>query len=173
MAHVALARWSAEDLWLLQAGNTAEMTVHLGGPESDDQVADRHERYLRYWQTGEARTFRLEADGNPVGAVCWWSTSWRDHDVHEVGWFVLPEAQGQGVARRGVGLVLDDVRAHGEHPLLMAFPSELNVASNALCAAAGLTLRGQDDVLFRGTALRVNAWGVDLALRHGAARASG
>lgn len=170
---VGLVRWSPDDLPLLRAGNTPEMTAHLGGPESDAQVEDRHARYLRYGETGEARMFRIEAAEDAVGAIGWWSTTWRDLPVHETGWFVLPAAQGRGHAARSVSLVLDDVRSHGTHPVLMAFPSERNIASNALCAAAGFTLRGQDDLVFRGTALHVRAWGIDLDLRPDADRRHG
>ena len=162
MAQVNLARWSPDDLALLRAGNTPGMTAHLGGPETDEQVLDRHQRYLRYWETGEARMFRVVADGEAVGAVGWWSTTWRGTDVHETGWFVVPEAQGHGHAASAVRLVIDDAREHARFPVLMAFPSADNLASNALCSSTGFTSRGQDDLVFRSVHLRVTAWGVDL-----------
>ena len=162
MAQVSLARWSDDDLALLRAGNAPGMTAHLGGPETEAQVLDRHQRYQRYWETGEARMFRIVADGDPVGAVGWWSTTWRGTDVHETGWFVVPGAQGHGHAAAAVRLVVDDAREHGRFPLLTAFPSVDNLASNALCATTGFTVRGREDIEFRGAHLHVTVWGVDL-----------
>lgn len=72
------------------------------------------------------------------------------------------EAQGRGHAAAAVRLVVDDAREHGRFPLLTALPSADNLASNALCATTGFTVRGQDDIVFRGTHLHVTVWGVDL-----------
>lgn len=45
---VAFEPWSADDLGLMQALNTPEMTAHLGGPPSADDIVSRHQDYLRY-----------------------------------------------------------------------------------------------------------------------------
>ena len=42
--------WSAGDLSVLERANTPEMTSYLGGPETDDQLRERHARYLRLWR---------------------------------------------------------------------------------------------------------------------------
>ena len=39
---VGLVPWSEEDFPLLVAGNSEEMTAHLGGPESAEALAARH-----------------------------------------------------------------------------------------------------------------------------------
>lgn len=163
MVDVTLRAWSHADRLLLARGNTPAMTAHLGGPETEDEVTARHNNYLRYWRDGTARMFAVKAYGVTAGAIGWWSTRWRDEDVHETGWFVVPEMQGLGIARAAVALVVEDARRHGAHPLLTAFPSVTNVASNALCASTGFTWRGTDTVTFRGTTLHVNAWAVELA----------
>ncbi|WP_348786483.1 GNAT family N-acetyltransferase [Leifsonia sp. NPDC080035] len=159
-----LERWSEDDLPLLEAANTPEMTRHLVGPETPAQVADRHARYLRGWETGESRMFRIVDDDRVVGSIGWWSTRWRDADVHETGWFVLPEAQGHGFAAAAVPLVVDDVRRHGRYPLLMAFPNVENPASNRVCERSGFTLAGDEDIPFRGATLHLNVWTMALAL---------
>jgi L-amino acid N-acyltransferase YncA len=46
-AAVTLERWGEGDLPVLEAANTPEMTAFLGGPETAEQLAKRHERYLR------------------------------------------------------------------------------------------------------------------------------
>ena len=59
---LALKPWSAADLPVLERANTPEMTRFIGGPETEAQVADRHERYLRLNQSGEAEMYRIDVD---------------------------------------------------------------------------------------------------------------
>ena len=47
MTDVTLHPWSDDDLDLLRRANTHELMDQLGGPESDEQMVARHERYLR------------------------------------------------------------------------------------------------------------------------------
>ncbi|MCS5734072.1 GNAT family N-acetyltransferase [Herbiconiux daphne] len=162
MAEVHIEPWADGDRWLLDRANTPEMTDHLGRPETIDELDQRHAKYLRYWQSGEARMFRIVRGDEPLGGIGWWSSRWGEVDVHETGWFVLPEAQGRGVASAAVQLVIGDARSRAEHDLLIACPEVGNVASNALCARSGFTLRGTEELPFRGTTLHTNVWGLDL-----------
>jgi hypothetical protein len=45
-AQVAIEPWTDEDLALLRASNTPEMTSYLGGSESEQKLLDRHRRYV-------------------------------------------------------------------------------------------------------------------------------
>ncbi|NTV39720.1 MAG: GNAT family N-acetyltransferase [Demequinaceae bacterium] len=165
---VRIRPWAEGDVEILRRGNTPEMTVHIGGPETAEQVEARHARYLRLWRTGEAHMFAI-IDESPaldapeaVGGTGWWPTRWHDQDVYETGWHVLPEAQGRGIARAAVPLAIADVRARGDRRLLTAFPSVSNAASNRLCESAGFSHGGIESFPFRGTTLTVNAWTLDL-----------
>ena len=162
MVNVSLRPWASGDLSLLQRGNTVEMTKYLAGPETDEQVHARHEKYLRLWREETARTFAVLADGERVGAMGWWTTTYDDEEVHEAGWFVVPEAQGHGIARAALALIVDDARTHRTARLLTAFPEQHNIASNALCATAGFTLHGTRVLPFRGQVLNTNAWVLQL-----------
>ncbi|MGD8166228.1 GNAT family N-acetyltransferase [Herbiconiux sp. P16] len=162
MGDVRIRAWGEGDLGLLLRGNTPEMTAHLGGPESDDGVRDRQDRYLRYWREGSARMFVITLDAAPVGGIGWWPTRWHDDDVYEAGWFVVPEGQGHGVASAALQLTIADAREHGEGRLLTAFPATDNLPSNRLCEKAGFALRGQEEFPFRGIVLHVNVWAIDL-----------
>ncbi|MFG2643509.1 hypothetical protein ACGFYP_21365 [Streptomyces sp. NPDC048370] len=51
----------------LHRQNTPEMTEHLGGPEPEQAIVDRHRRYLRL-DGGEMLLVRLGAD--PVDGGC-------------------------------------------------------------------------------------------------------
>ena len=66
---LALKPWSAADLPVLERANTPEMTRFIGGPETEAQVADRHERYLRLNQSGEAEMYRIDVDDEPGDRV--------------------------------------------------------------------------------------------------------
>lgn len=138
------------------------MTQHLAGSESEAGVRQRHANYLRSWADGTARMFVITADDQAVGGIGWWDTEWRGEPAHETGWFVVPEAQGRGVARSAVRLIVDDAAEHAKFRFLTAFPAVTNAASNALCAAAGFRHYGEELFPFRGQELRVAAWAVDL-----------
>lgn len=163
MESLSLRPWHDDDLPLLHRANTPEMTSHLNGPETDEEVADRHARYLRYAQTGEARMFVILLDAEPVGSIGYWRLRWKEQDVWETGWFVLPEAQGHRVAARALALLIDDARSHPEgRGILVAFPSVENPPSNAVCRRAGFVLTGSTTETFRGTQLTMNEWEFDL-----------
>lgn len=159
---VRLRRWTDADLPILEASNTTEMTQHLGGPESAAQVLHRHERYLRGWDVGMPRMFAIvDERGVALGGIGWWESELNGAPAYETGWSVLPSAQGRGVAKAALALVVADVRAHGKPRPLTAFPSVDNAASNALCRAGGFELRGTQDEDFRGTRMLMNIWVLD------------
>lgn len=160
MPDVRLRIWSDEDLGLLVRANAPEMKEHLGGPEPDDKVVDRHRRYLAL--TG-GRMYAVLADGEPVGGIGFWEKAWRDEPVYETGWNVLPEHQGRGIAVAAARLVVEEARAYGGRDSLHAFPHVDNAASNAVCERAGFTLVGAFDFEYPpGTHLRCNDWRIAL-----------
>lgn len=115
MDSLRLRLWSENDLELLHAANTPAMTAHLNGPETEEQIVERQARYLRLVASGEARMFVFEDDaGSSLGSIGYWQMVWREEPALETGWFVRPEAQGRGVASRGLALLIDDARAHRE-----------------------------------------------------------
>jgi RimJ/RimL family protein N-acetyltransferase len=163
MSSFVLRLWRDDDLPLLHRANTPEMTAHLNGPESEESLLDRHERYLRLIETGAARMFVIESHGTPLGSIGHWTMRWRDEDALETGWFVLPEAQGQGVAGRALGLLIADAREHADgRRHLVAFPQTTNPPSNALCRNAGFRLAGTTTATFRGADLTMNEWVLEL-----------
>lgn len=167
MTDLRLRLWSENDLELLHAANTPEMTAHLNGPETEDEIAQRHARYLRLVESGEARMFVIEGEeGQSLGSIGHWHVVWRDEPALETGWFVRPEAQGRGVASIALALVIEDAREHrGARGFLTAFPGVENPASNGVCRRNGFTLAGTVKEQFRGAELTVNEWALDLAVQ--------
>jgi RimJ/RimL family protein N-acetyltransferase len=141
------------------------MTEHLGGPESHEQIVRRQARYEALVDSGTAGIFRIVdvASGADAGGVLYWERTWREAEVFEIGWAVLPEFQGRGIARRATVLALDRARAEGRRRFVHAFPSVDNAPSNAICRRLGFTLLGPLDSEYPpGNPLRVNDWRYDL-----------
>lgn len=165
-SEVWLERWQFDDLPVLERSNTPEMTVFLGGPESDKQIVTRHAKFLHLWETGEARMFRIRsADADdPVGSVGYWKKKWRGNDVYETGWSVHTAHQGHGIAARALSECLRYAADNGDRDQMFAFPRTDNAASNALCRRTGFTLTGEADFEYpKGHPIRVNEWMFDLA----------
>jgi RimJ/RimL family protein N-acetyltransferase len=163
---VWLERWQVEDLPVLERSNTPEMTVFLGGPESDKQIVTRHAKFLHLWETGEARMFRIRSSSatEPVGSVGYWKKRWRDHAVYETGWSVHTAHQGRDIAARALAECLRFAAANGDRSHVFAFPRPENSASNSLCRRAGFILAGEADFEYpKGHPIRVNEWMFDLA----------
>ncbi|MFB9644657.1 GNAT family N-acetyltransferase [Microbacterium terregens] len=160
---MTLHPWSPGDLPILERSNTPEMTAYLNGPESGEEVRERHERYLRYRQTGEAHMFRIDVDGTPAGSIGWWQTRHKGVDAYETGWGVLPEWQGRGVAGRALRQLIRRVAAEGDRDLLVAYPGTDNAASNALCRRAGFEHTGSATAPWRGGHLAFHTWELDMS----------
>ncbi len=143
-----------------------EMTRYLGGPESPDKIAERHERYLHIPDRGTGRMFTIVTgpSGEAVGSVGYWDKEWRDQSVYEIGWSVLPEHQGRGIAGRATAAAIGNARSEGKHRFIHAFPGVENAASNAICRKLGFTLLGPEDFEYPpGHQMRCNDWQLDLS----------
>jgi RimJ/RimL family protein N-acetyltransferase len=161
---VRLRPWSPDDLWLLRRTNAAEMTEHLGGPETEDQLTARHQRYLRIdGDGGRMYAVVLAATGQVAGSIGFWAQTWEGEPVFETGWGVLPEFQGRGIAVAAARAVIARARANGSRRRLHAFPSVQHAASNAVCRRSGFTLVGECAFEYpKGNPIRSNDWRTDL-----------
>lgn len=160
---VTLERWGADDLPVLERLNTPEMTAHLGGSETPEQVAARQARYLRSWEIGDAWMYRIEVDGVPAGGIGYWQVDHHGRPAHETGWSVYPEHQGRGIAREALRQIVRLAASHHDRPLLVAYPGIDNAASNALCRRAGFTRTGTETGPWRGGELTYNVWELDMS----------
>ncbi|MFD2329195.1 GNAT family N-acetyltransferase [Cohnella sp. GCM10020058] len=153
--------WSAGHLELLHQMNAPEMTEHLGGQETEAQVAERHERYLRIVGKGTGRMFAvvLLPARAPVGSVGYWDRTWAGEQVYEMGWGILPAYQGRGLATAAVAQTIENVRIEGLRRTIHAFPGADNPASNAVCRKLGFTLLGETEFEYPpGSWMRCNDW---------------
>jgi RimJ/RimL family protein N-acetyltransferase len=173
---VALRPWSNQDLPLLERlrGDTV-MNEHLGGPETPGKIRERHERYCAMADTGEGRMFVIVVgpSAEPVGSVGYRERKWQGKPVWEMGWSVLPEFQGRGIATRAVAAAIERARAERKRRFVHAFPSVDNLPSNAVCRKVGFRLLGK--VAFEyppSSFMRSNDWSFDLSVGADASSAS-
>ncbi len=160
-ARARIERWSEQDLALLQRlVGAPEMMRHLGGPESSEQIAARHARYL----VAESMFKIVEVgSGEPAGWVGYWERRWNREDVYEIGWAVVPELQGRGLAGEAASLAVLAAAFQPPCRFMHAFPSVHNEPSNAICRKVGFGLVGACEVEYPpGTFMRCNDWRLDL-----------
>jgi RimJ/RimL family protein N-acetyltransferase len=170
---VRLEPYSEADFPLLQRNNSPEMTAHLGGPESEEKLNNRHQRYLELPKSGTVQMYVVWVDepelaAVDVGIVGYWEKEWRGEKVWEAGWSILPEYQGHGLAGAAVAVLLDKARAEQRYRFLHAYPSVENLPSNALCRTLGFELLGEHDFEYPpGHIMRCNDWQIDLSVLSG------
>ena len=164
---IELLPWSDDDLWAVERFlSDSEMMKHLGGPQSREQIVQQHERYMNADASGTGQMFKivLSPATDAIGSIGYWDKIWREELVHETGWMILPEYQGQGLASDALTLLVERLRRDHMHRFLHAFPSVTNGPSNALCRKAGFINLGESDFEYpAGHPLRCNDWRVDLS----------
>lgn len=159
---VALRAWTDADLPLLRGllGDPAMMT-YLGGPESEEKLLARHQRYLDVDATGTGRVFVITTgpEHTAVGWIGYWESTWHGEACWETGWSVLPEFQGRGLATRGAALALEEAAAERRHPFIYAFPAVANGPSNGVCAKLGFEKLGSETLEYPpGTQMECVIW---------------
>jgi RimJ/RimL family protein N-acetyltransferase len=144
---IQLVRWGKDDWDLLVKLNSPEMTEHLGGPESAEKLEERQRRYVAAAESETAYVWKtiLEPEGVPVGNVLFWDREWKGQPVYEMGWGVLPEFQGRGIASTAVAQAIQLARATRRKPAIHAFPGIDNAPSNGICRRLGFELLGAVD----------------------------
>ena len=164
MADLNLQPWSEDDLPLLEKLlGDPDMMAHLGGPESPEQILQRHQRYMRLPEADHMFKIIWGSSSEAVGSIGFWEKSWREQLIYETGWSILPAYQGRGIATKAAEGVIEQARLEDRHRFMHAFPSVSNPASNAICRKVGFSLIGECQVEYPpGNFMVVNEWRFDL-----------
>ncbi|MEU3573799.1 GNAT family N-acetyltransferase [Kitasatospora sp. NPDC036755] len=138
------------------------MMAELGGPLPREAVEARLRKDLAL-AAGDTSWIRMivpdgAGDDEVAGAVTLWSDQEDGVTVSEIGWMVLSEYQGRGLAKTAVRRVLDDAAEDGRWGEVHANPGTTNGPSNGICRALGFRLLGEQDVDFADRVLRTNHW---------------
>jgi RimJ/RimL family protein N-acetyltransferase len=155
-----------EDLPLYERMLTdAEVMAELGGPLPREGLRDKLGEIVEGVERGDTWYSVIVPDeGGPgAGTVCIWEHEDRGERLQEIGWMLVPEHQGRGLATAAVRAILDRARADRRWSAIHAFPGLTNGASNAICRKTGFTHVGEADVQYAGRTLRCNHWRLDLA----------
>ena len=141
-----------------------DMMRELGGPADPAGIPRLHRMRLEYVAKGEWWLVIVpESSGPPAGTIGIWERKFRERPIHEVGWMVLPEFQGRGIAGEALRMLVARARADPRYSRIHAFPGISNVPSNALCRRAGFVHTEECEVRFRDRPLRVNHWELELS----------
>jgi len=141
-----------------------EMMLHIGGARPEADVRASHKRRLALMEKGEASMYKIVADDSDqvLGTIGMWRIDWKGAQTYEMGWFVLPEYQGQGVATQAAKLLIAQARSDPDVRYIHAYPAVSNVASNAIARKIGMEHQGEfDNEGFAGV-LRCNDWRIEL-----------
>ncbi|MEV2237140.1 GNAT family N-acetyltransferase [Micromonospora sp. NPDC049891] len=146
------------DAYVRMRGDPVMMS-ELGGPQPRERIAGELTRDLETVREDSAWIKMIVPGDCPqvAGTV----TLYPHGGISEIGWMVLPEFQGRGLASRAVRTLLDLARADGRWGLIHAFPSTTNAASNAICRSAGFSLVGQEETAFAGRIFQTSHWVFD------------
>ena len=136
------------------------MMAELGGPLPRDGIEAKVERDVAYARDGTGWILMIVPDEDPA-AVAGSVVVWSQDGLSEIGWMVLPEYQGRGIAKEAVRQVLDRARANDRWGVIHAHPGMTNGPSNGICRSLGFTLVGEKEVDFSGRMLHVNHWQID------------
>ncbi len=161
---LALLPWDDTGLGLLRAINTAGQKRHLGGPESEATLGERHGRYLAYHRPGEVEMLRTLVDGAVVGSVGYWEISRGGEMAYETGWEILTSHQGRGHGTRAAAMLIGRLKPVAVYRYVYAFPVPDNQGSNGICRKLGFGLVGTDDFEYpKGVFSPHNIWRLELA----------
>jgi len=162
---VEIRSWADTDLPLLYRLNAPEMLKHLGGPETEEQVLNRHQRYVEIEGKGTGRMFSivLLPEFEAVGSIGYWERVWQEETIYEIGWGILPPFQGKGIAAKAAKIAIANAAAERNRRHIHAFPSIDNLASNAICRKLGFRLAEECSFEYPpGNFMRCNDWRLEL-----------
>jgi RimJ/RimL family protein N-acetyltransferase len=138
------------------------MMAELGGPLPREGIEAKVARDVQQAAADTAWIKMIIPDGSVpevvAGSVALWSHEVSGTPMSEIGWMVLPEFQGRGMAKAAVRMLLALARERDRWGLIHAFPAITNAPSNSVCRSAGFRFVGEQETTFAGRIFRTNHW---------------
>src|SRR5262249_55042269 len=144
------------------------MMAELGGPLRREGIEEKLARDVRAAAADEA-WIKVIVPGEAAEEVVAGSVALWSHDegggepITEIGWMVLPEFQGRGLAKQAVRMLLEQARDDDRWGLVHAFPAITNGPANGICRSLGFRFAGEREVTFADRVLRSNDWVINPA----------
>ena len=141
-----------------------ELMRHIGGPRPEADVRAAHKRRIQLMERGDAYMYKIVAEDSSevLGTVGIWKIDWEEPQAYEMGWFVLQEHQGKGIATEAARLIISQARSNPEVRYIHAYPAVTNAASNAIAGKIGMENQGEFDNEGFADVMRCNNWRIDL-----------
>jgi RimJ/RimL family protein N-acetyltransferase len=141
------------------------MMAELGGPLPPDGIPAKVQRDAEAAAADVSWIKMIVPDPDTpdvvAGSVVLWSHAPEGEQFSEIGWMVLPEFQGRGLAKAATRMLLERARDDGRWGEVHAFPGVTNAPSNGICRSLGFTLIGQRDITSFHGILHANHWLID------------
>jgi RimJ/RimL family protein N-acetyltransferase len=141
------------------------MTAELGGPVPREGIEAKVAHDVENAAADDSWIKMIVPDETQpdlvAGSVALWSHDDDSQLISEIGWMVLPEFQGRGIAKTAVRALLGLARDQGRWGLVHAFPATTNTPSNGICRSVGFRLLGERDLPYAGQILHTNHWVID------------
>jgi RimJ/RimL family protein N-acetyltransferase len=141
------------------------MLAELGGTPPKQDLLEKLGGIVDDVRAGRVWFSVIVPDVDPAvaaGSVCIWDHEWNGETISEMGWMVLPEYQGRGLATEAVRTMLRQAQAENRWQLIHAFPAVTNAPSNAICRKTRFEKLEEVDVEGWGGTLRCNHWRIGL-----------
>ncbi|WP_433291738.1 GNAT family N-acetyltransferase [Actinoplanes sp. CA-030573] len=140
---LALRPWADSDapVFLAAYRDPAIRRWHTRQPASEEQVREWFERYRRDWAGEQGASWAVTGGGRVLGRIAIGSVD-LDDGVAGCGYWVLPDARGQGVAPRALAAVGDWALGEAGFHRLHLSHSTRNEASCRVALKAGFRLEG-------------------------------
>ncbi|MCG8351445.1 MAG: GNAT family N-acetyltransferase [Chloroflexales bacterium] len=115
------------------------MMLHIGGPRPEADVRAAHKRRFDLMEQGKAHMYKIVAEDHAevLGAIGMWKIAWKGPQTYEMGWFVLPEHQGKGVAAETARLIIWQALSNPKVRCVHAYSGVTNAVSNAIARKIG------------------------------------
>jgi RimJ/RimL family protein N-acetyltransferase len=141
--------------------------AEVGGPQPREGISAKVARDVQQAASDAAWIKMIipdqSAPGVVAGSIALWSHEDSRTSMSEIGWMVLPEFQGRGIATTAVRMVLALAREKNRWGLVHAFPVITNTPSNAVCRSAGFRFVEEQETTFAGRVFRTNHWVINPA----------
>ena len=151
MEHLAAYAQSGRTLFIPAAGprlrrrSSSATTATSASPGAKITVDGVSAGWVGYWEhEREGESLEICVSGPRVANAPYAG----GRAIYEMGWSVLPEFQGRGVAGEATRLALEAARATDGPRTVHAFPMPENGPSNAICRKLGFTLLGEVEFEF-------------------------
>jgi len=162
---IELVVYSPTDLPLTESLECDPVAMkELGGPLPKERIPQIHEKRLKGIADGTTWWFKIVPEGSSraAGTIGIWEGEWQGTKINEMGWMVLPEFQGRGLASAAAKILLARALSANKFRVIHAFPGRANGPSNSICRKCGFLKLEECDIDYAGRALKCNHWKIEL-----------